>query len=315
MKKTNEIIQKIESHYVGEDCVQVTFPYQKTLTIINPDGILYHHKPGSNLYINKYVEDERRNQFPYSNIPNHFSKIMFKKISVTNQLLDFEKPYIRIGDGYFFESFVVKDNNQALLVNNTIKPISNTLHMTYDELLKYVGANNFDERVYYVYLTGEIPLNSEVLFPTEEEIYSGIKEQLLENVSYFEDEAKKILSSDGRRLIDNIKFLNYIKKCMKSIDYSLIDFNVAINDPMLIIRINNGDITMQGINVTFVKENDYRVGIYDIPVTKYTLEQLKYVSKIRRSKEPRIPLRLNPGVSRQDIKEAKQMIKTLKKRS
>ena len=58
---------------------------------------------------------------------------------------------------------------------------------------------------------------------------------------------------------------------------------------------------------------DYKVNIYDIPVTKYSLEQLKYVPKINIAREPRIPLRLNPGVSRQDVKEAKQMVKALRK--
>ena len=138
MKKTNEIVQRIQSHYVGDDCIQIMFPYQDTLTILNQDGMLYHHKPGSSVYVNKYLEDERRKQFPYSNIPTHFSRVKFKKVAYTNQLLDFEKPYIRIGDGYFSESFVIKDNNQALLISSIMEPDNHVEHMTYDELLKYL---------------------------------------------------------------------------------------------------------------------------------------------------------------------------------
>ena len=163
MKKTNEIVQRIQSHYVGDDCIQIMFPYQDTLTILNPDGMLYHHKQGSNVYVNKYLEDERRKQFPYSNIPTHFSKVMFKTIAYTNQLLDFEKPYIRIGDGYYSESFVIKDNNQALLISSIMKPDNHVEHMTYDELLKYVGKHDNDEQIYYVDISGGMPSNNKQL--------------------------------------------------------------------------------------------------------------------------------------------------------
>ena len=301
MKKTNEIVQRIQSHYVGDDCIQIMFPYQDTLTILNPDGMLYHHKQGSNLYVNKYLEDERRKQFPYSNIPTHFSKVMFKKITYTNQLLDFEKPYIIIGDGYYSESFVIKDNNQALLISSIMKPDNHVEHMTYDELLKYVGKHDSDEQVYYVYLSGALLSNNERLFPTEERIHSYIREQLLESIS------------DLRYLRENPVFFSYFSKNMRDIDFSSIDFNVGIGDSMLIVRINKGNITIQSVKAMFVRENDYKVDIYDIPVTRYSLEQLKYVPKINITREPKIPLRLNPGVTKQDVKEAKQMVKTLRK--
>ena len=78
MKNTNEIVQRIESHYVGDECIQLAIPYRNAITILDQDGILFHDKIGSNLYINKYLEDERRSQFPYSNIPIYYSKKMFK---------------------------------------------------------------------------------------------------------------------------------------------------------------------------------------------------------------------------------------------
>lgn len=313
MKKTNEIVQRIQSHYVGDDCIQIMFPYQDTLTIVNQDGMLYHHKPGSNLYVNKYLEDERRKQFPYSNIPTHFSKVRFRKIAYTNQLLDFEKTYISIGDGYYSESFVIKDNNQALLISSIMKPDNHVEHMTYDELLKYVGKHDSDEQVYYVYLSGALPSNNEKLFPTEERIRNYIRKELSTNINDFEKETKDYESSVGSYLRENPLFLDYVNKNMRDIDFSSIDFNVGINESMLIVRINKGNITIQGVEAMFVRENDYKVDIYDIPVTKYSLEQLKYVPKINIAREPKIPLRLNPGVTRQDIKEAKQMVKTLRK--
>lgn len=313
MKKTNEIVQRIQSHYVGDDCIQIMFPYQDTLTIVNQDGMLYHHKPGSSIYINKYLEDERRKQFPYSNIPTHFLKVRFRKIAYTNQLLDFEKPYIRIGDGYFSESFVIKDNNQALLINSIMKPDTHIEHMTYDELLKYVGKHDTDEQVYYVYLSGALPSNNEELFPTEERIHSYIKEQLSKNIRDFEKESENAESYVGSYLRKNPMFLDYVNNSIRRIDFSSMDFNIRINESMLVVRISKGNITIQGVEAMFVRENDYKVNIYDIPVTKYSLEQLNYVPKINIAREPRIPLRLNPGVTRQDVKEAKQMVKSLRK--
>lgn len=313
MKKTNEIVQRIQSHYVGDDCIQIMFPYQDTLTILNPDGMLYHHKQGSNVYVNKYLEDERRKQFPYSNIPTHFSKVMFKKIAYTNQLLDFEKPYIRIGDGYYSESFVIKDNNQALLISSIMKPDNHVEHMTYDELLKYVGKHDNDEQIYYVDISGGIPSNNKRLFPPEEEIYTHIKKKLAKNIRDFEKETEIYNSYVGKYLRENPMFLDFANNNMRRIDFSSMDFNVEINELMLIVRISKGNITIQGVAVMFVRENNYKVDIYDIPVTKYSLEQLKYVPKINITREPIIPLRLNPGVTRQDIKEAKQMVKTLRK--
>ena len=313
MKKINQVVQRIDSHYVGDDCVQVMFPYNEALTILNQDGMLFHHKPGSDVYVNKYLADERRKQFPYSNIPTHFSNIMFHKFAFANQLLDFEKPYIRIGDGFCSESYAVKDNNQALLINNIIKPDEYTKHMTYDEILKLIGKNNDEEQVFYVYPSGTLPSNEDMILPTEEEIHNHIKESLSRNVRAFEREANDPESSVGRYLRDNPWFLDYVAESMKDINYSAIDFDIKINNPILVVRINKGNIKIQCIEAMFIKENDYEVSINDIPVTKYTLEQLKYSPKIKISKEPRIPLRMNPGITKKDIKEAKQMVKTLKK--
>ncbi len=72
-------------------------------------------------------------------------------------------------------------------------------------------------------------------------------------------------------------------------------------------------MSLQYVRANFVSLNNYRIDIVDIPVNKYTLEQLKYLTPvIAKIKKPKIPLKLNPGVSREDIKEAKQMVKSLK---
>ena len=46
-----------------------------------------------------------------------------------------------------------------------------------------------------------------------------------------------------------------------------------------------------------------------MPITKYTLEQIKYLTpKIAKLKEPKISPRLNPGITKDDIRREKQLI-------
>ena len=252
MKKINEFVQKIKSHYVGNDCVQVMIPYQNALTIVSPDGMLYHHTPESRIYINKYLEDERRKQFPYSNIPTHYSRILFKKFAYTNQILDFDKPYIRIGNGFWLESYAVKDNNQALLVSSIKQPTEYIKHMTYDELLKFIGNsnNNNKEEIYYVSLSGGIPINNQEVIPSKEEIHKYIKESLSKNVQAFKREIEDPESSVGRYLRDNPWFIEYAEKSFKNIDYSAIDFNFKVKND-----INKNDIKEAKQMVKKLKNN------------------------------------------------------------
>ena len=63
MKQTNEIIQRIKSYCVADDCIQVMIPYRDGITILSQDDILFHFKNNSNYYINKYLQDERRSNF------------------------------------------------------------------------------------------------------------------------------------------------------------------------------------------------------------------------------------------------------------
>ena len=51
--------------------------YKREIVIFNNNGIQLFHKVGSNIAINKYLEDDRRKQFPYFNIPYHIEKLDF----------------------------------------------------------------------------------------------------------------------------------------------------------------------------------------------------------------------------------------------
>ncbi len=321
MKKPieTEIVQRIERPYVGKDCIQIFIPFENDITLLSQDGIMLQKKSRSNITINNYLEDERRKQFPYYNIPTYYTKRVFKNImGYSNQLLDYEKPYIRIGDNIVYELFVVKDNHQALLIQKLMsdEPTNKVCHVTYEELQKLIDKRKEEEQIYYVYLDGSVQSKSR-LYPNKERIKDFIKKEIMfKNVQYMKEYPKTHADVISFLLNTYPWILNYMEKSINNLDLSLIDYNLGFSEdysPFLVIRINNGKISMQTIDVTFVKQNNFKVEISDIPVNKYTLEQLKCMPKIKSEKEPRIPLKLNPGVTKQEIREAKQMVRELRK--
>lgn len=313
MENIYQKVQKIEKHYVGDDCIQIMVPYRDKITVLDENGIVLHSENNLNLYINKYLDDERRKQFPYSNIPTHFSRKGFDKISYANMILEYDKPYIRVSGGFVKESYVVRDNNNAYLFSTITETLRHMKFMTYDELMEFVGKKDGEE-VYYVYVDGSIHPENRSLYPNEDKIYSHIQEKLNKNLKAFREYERTHTDSVSSYLTENPWFLNYFEQSIKNVDLSSMDFNIGLGeDPtLLIIRVKDKNITIQGLDVIFVRENKFKATICDIPVNKYTLEQLKYVAKIEKTKEPRIPLRLNPGVDKEDIEIAKKWVKRLK---
>lgn len=309
-RKVINVVKRIPSCYVSSDCVQDMISYKGAITMFGPDGIMYHDDGNSTIMTNKYIEDERRTQFPYSNIPVHYERVGLQKRTYTNQIFDFEKPYIAVLENCIVERYVIKDKEQALLKKNILLGSKYIKYMTYDEVLKYIEKSNPDEKIYYIN-TDMVSDNCDELFPREERIYEYIKDKFTKNVQDFREYQSMHSDVVACYLKENPWFLDYIEQCAKNLNYSLIDFNLGIGNKNLIVRVNNGEISIQSIEVAFVKKDEYKVLICDIPVNRYTLEQIKYVSKVITLKEPKISLRLNPNVTKEDIEEARQMVKAL----
>ena len=63
-----------------------------------------------------------------------------------------------------------------------------------------------------------------------------------------------------------------------------------------------------------IRSNEYKVMIKNIPLNKYVLEQFKYMApNIVELKEPKISLRLNQEIIKEDITKAKKMVLSRKK--
>lgn len=321
MENKREIIQRIPSWYIGEDCAHVMIPYKNAITILNKDGIVYHHKEGSGVYINKYLEDGRRKQFPYHNIPMYYTKFAFDgTYHYANQLFEFDQPYIRINDGLLIESYVVKDKKEAVAINKILPFIGCKSFKTRSELDKLIEqfANaNENERVYCIYLGGTMPINNKFTVASESEISDQVKEMLLKNANdlrkYVADNPCTVV---GNYFQENPSFLNFVDSSLQNFELNRYNVSVELtknNTTMLFARTNGNDIKMQGMDLVYCAPDYYKVTTYDIPVTKYTLEQLKFLTtKIEKIPEPKISLKDNPGVTKEDIKLAKRMIKTKK---
>lgn len=251
MKKFDGIIRKIDSQYIGEDCVQVMVPYKESLIVFDENGVLYAHKEGQKVRKNKYLEDERRNQFSYSNIPIHYRKVnLFDKMHYANQLLDFEKPYICITDKGMFQIFIAKEDDEAFLVHTNMQVNNENVAFGYG----YVDCD------YLAKLLEEKITDTErkfVVYPT------GIFNPLIAN--------------------DN-----------------------DIRKGALVVKTDENGMNIQYVkaNIAYIDHNYkciYKADIVDIKFQDYKPELLNSLIKKSKLKEPKISLRLNPNVTREQL--------------
>ena len=105
------MLYRIPKCYVKDNYVQITTCFDKNITIVGSDfendRILCHYDFNSqDQNINTYLNDNRRQHFPYSNIPiykglsgNFYDG--FYKINCVNQIFEFNKHYINIADNFY----------------------------------------------------------------------------------------------------------------------------------------------------------------------------------------------------------------------
>ncbi len=301
MKKIKyEYTQRIPSHYVGSDCIQIMVPQiNGGITVLNSDEIIYHYRKDSTSFINKYVQDERREQFPYSNIPTHKSRFKGKTIEYINQLFDFNRVYIEIVDGLIKENYAIKDGNEALLATKFILPNKEqTRYMNRSELEKLLNSSNGGV---YHQNGGYFP---DLTLPSNENILNWYKDLIIKR---FENEQR---------------YGNYTNKTLTEYFYKGLD-KLTIDDiPANIFRLNNIILVfVQGneissiklINIKFINKDSFIVEFYDYPITIYNLDYMKHLEQTssKRTPEPKIPKLLNPKINSENIKKEKKYILSL----
>lgn len=160
-----KIVRRIPPQYVQDDCLQEMVGYNGEICIIDSEGIVYSDLSDEEIK-NEYLYDERRFNFPYSNIPSHIRKIGFKKYKVANRILDFNKIYVHMTKQGIFTEQAIKNGEEALVVFEKMMYLNNPEEemLTREELEKY-----FDERKDVYYFCKGKPY-SKLIVPSDEQI-------------------------------------------------------------------------------------------------------------------------------------------------
>lgn len=116
------MIERIPKYYTSDECVLVSLPFKNSITIfddtIYKNIILCHYDfTDDSQNINKFLTDDRRNLFPYADIPMY--KGLFGRHYV-NCLFEYNKHYISITDGFIRDRYFVRDGDTAILLNRSL---------------------------------------------------------------------------------------------------------------------------------------------------------------------------------------------------
>lgn len=246
----------------------------------------------------------------------------------SNQLLNFEEPYLRISDGYMMESYAMKRGKEAFVINKVLPLQKATSYRTREELEEmFQRPVEGNEKLYYLYpqkgmmfLTDEINLSSEqqIKEKLQENIAIQLKklaEQEQQNFSFslFEEEDTESLTNPSSLPADFTT--QFMKNSIDHFAFSDYKFHYPMfgNASMVLVRTNQVGIKAQGVDAYFENLDRYVVDTFEAPITPYSLEQLNSISSFSSLKDPKISLKRNPDISREDLKEAKQMVKSLRR--
>ena len=319
MKNKDEIVQRLKGCYVGKDKVQLMFKQVgDCMTILDVSGILYHKKAGSNFFVDKSNTADRRRIFPYYNISSYNGR----NCVYVNQLLDFDRIYIKIADNRIEEYYVVKDGQEALVAVKILQPADkNTKICTKDEVDKMFRKS--ENSIYgldgsKVNFDGTVIDENLVLDTHKEWIKKNIELELytLKNFdrpfSYVTNKFGKIEHSE-----EKIEMLR--KFCEKSLDRLTIDdvdekYNI-VTDYIFIYEGMNDIDSIKGVSVIFIGHDRYEVIETNYPLTKYSYAHLKQLETTNSAKyeDPKINRFLNPNIDMEEVEKSKQWVKKYKR--
>ena len=291
-----KIAKKIPTYYVGEDCLQEMIGYRGSLLMLSPDGIIYQDTHAEEK-INKYLEDERRHQFPYSNIPTHYQKAPFKKFLFTNQLLNFNIPYLQFSSQGIYTQQAIKNGDNGIVVLERIMSFEQPQEklLTKVEIDSYFDFEDDKAFIYKGYVVGKLMLPDTTTILNH---YKNYASNVLRNEYVTNSETEMVIES----LISNL-----------SISSIPSNFTFLSSDEIiLMIRGSGNKMQLQLVDVKYMNEDCYKLIIRNIPINLYNLEQIRNL-RLFNAKEPNFSLRLNPDVDKQELEKAQQLILQRKK--
>lgn len=116
------MIERVPNYYTGDKCALITLPFKMCITVFDDNvyknNIICHYDfTDDSQNINKYLTDDRKNSFPYANIPMY--KGLFGRYYI-NGLFEYNKHYICIIDGFVRDRYLVKDGDNTIVLNRCL---------------------------------------------------------------------------------------------------------------------------------------------------------------------------------------------------
>lgn len=261
----------------------------------------YHYLPNSPFFINKYISDERKEQFPYSQTPTHNRIVRGKTKEYINQLFDFNRVYIEIADGMIKEDYVIKDGDEALLVTKYILPNQESTRFgNREEVERLINSSNggiySQDGGYWQLLS--LPSNESILDSYKEHIIKKRKNEL----NYY----------DGNGTDKDLT--EYFYKSVDKMTIEDVPEGITVVNDAILVSVKKNEIeSIKGITVKFYGADSYMVEFYDFPITIYSLNDMKQLEQTnsRKTPEPKFPRFLNPKIDSEYIKKEKKHVLSL----
>lgn len=308
MKKFDEMVAKMHSHYVADDYIQIMLAYRDYLLLFGNNDLMYFrnfiesHPSISEGSRNVYLDDERKNNFPYSQIPEHIERVLlFRKLNFVNQILDFEKPYIRINDGFITKITAFKDGDEAIVHTKILNGKlcdEKTKTITREELETYLKTGSLEQ-------LDENEYEDTSIFDMNGKLYNP----RLELEQKWIDEEKERLSriiDESDRYKESTK--NELQRAISTLD----DISPFVLTPKIMIKFKqNGEVKIDAFVVKYLERGKYEIALADLPVTMESLSMIKSKAElpvIKTMKEPKISLSLNPNVTKEQLQEERAKI-------
>ena len=308
MKKFDEMVAKMHSHYVADDYIQIMLAYRDYLLLFGNNDLMYFrnfiesHPSISEGSRNVYLDDERKKNFPYSQIPEHIERVLlFRKLKFVNQILDFEKPYIRINDGFITKITAFKDGDEAIVHTKILNGKlcdEKTKTITREELETYLKTGSLEQ-------LDENEYEDTSIFDMNGKLYNP----RLELEQKWIDEEKERLSriiDESDRYKESTK--NELQRAISTLD----DISPFVLTPKIMIKFKqNGEVKIDAFVVKYLERGKYKIALADLPVTMESLSMIKSKAElpvIKTMKEPKISLSLNPNVTKEQLQEERAKI-------
>ena len=308
MKRFDEMVVKMHSHYVADNYIQIMLAYHNYLLLFGNNDLMYFrnfiesHPSISEGSRNVYLDDERKNNFPYSQIPEHIERVLlFRKLNFVNQILDFEKPYIRINDGFITKITAFKDGDEAIVHTKILNGKlcdEKTKTITREELETYLKTGSLEQ-------LDENEYEDTSIFDMNGKLYNP----RLELEQKWIDEEKERLSriiDESDRYKESTK--NELQRAISTLD----DISPFVMTQKIMIKFKqNGEIKIDAFVVKYLERGKYEIALADLPVTMESLSMIKSKAElpvIKTMKEPKISLSLNPNVTKEQLQEERAKI-------